>query len=76
MRRLEAARDETTLTEETFLDGVRRDEDVGRLRLKMVVRGAEESKTLFRDFEKAGTSVNCGALRVAHNNCRVLVEGL
>ena len=53
MRRLRGSHDEAAFAQEIAFNRVRRDEDIGRFRMKMVLRGAEESKTFFGDFEIA-----------------------
>ena len=72
MRGLERAGDQRAFAQEVLFDGVRRDEDVGRFGLKMVVRGAEESEPFFRDFQISGTVFRCAIRLGAHrSNCVV-----
>ena len=51
MRRLGRALDEAAFAQEIALDGVGRDENVRRFRVKMVFGGAQEAEAFFGDFE-------------------------
>jgi hypothetical protein len=53
VRRLGGAFDEAALAQEAAFDRIRRDENIGRLRMKMVFRRAEKAKALFGDLEIA-----------------------
>src|SRR5215216_4849083 len=68
MRRLKTSSDVTAFPKKTFLDGVRRDEDVGRLGLEMVVFRPKKPKSLLRNFKVTGSHFSGrDAGRVAHN---------
>ena len=50
MRRLRRAGNVAAFAEEAAFDGVRRDENISRLGVKMILGGAQESKTFFRNL--------------------------
>ncbi len=53
VRRLGGAFDEAAFAQETTANGVRRDEDIRRLGMKMTLGGAQEAKALLGNFEIA-----------------------
>ena len=54
MGRLQGTGYQGAFAQKVLLDGVRRDKDVGRFGVEMVIGRAKETEPLFRDFEVTG----------------------
>ena len=59
MGRLRWARDQTPFPQEAALNRVRCDENVRRLRMKMILGCSQETKAFFRYFQVTGTELGC-----------------
>ena len=70
MRRLRGADDMAALAQKIAADGIGRDEDVGRLGMKMIGGGAQKSEALLGDFKIARTEIRrflAVVFCIAHN---------
>jgi hypothetical protein len=76
MGRLRRADDLAAFAEEIAFNRVRRDEDVRRFGVEMILGRAEEAKSLFRDFKIAGTGFLSVFFSVffAHTNFSVIED--
>jgi hypothetical protein len=76
VRRLGRARYQAAFPQEIPLDRVRRDENVRRLGVEMVLRGPQESETFFGNLKVTGTGFRPVIWRCTHIFICRLLKGL
>ena len=62
MRRLSRSAYQAAFPEEILLDGVRRYENICRLRLEVILSGAQKTEALLGDFEVSGSKIRPDAV--------------